>query len=67
MAVIIQLANVGPIAYTILHSLFPAVVTEKRSIYAVMGLAVITLLLLVQFWMKTAIIGGVEHSVAFFG
>ncbi len=65
MAVIIQFANLGPILYTILHSYFPSLVTEKRAIYFVMGLALVALLLLVQYWMKVLSIFGVDHSVAF--
>jgi riboflavin transporter 2 len=61
------MANLGPLIYTMLNSLFPRMVTEKRSIYFVMGLGLVTTILLAKFWEETTLIGGSKHSTALFG
>jgi riboflavin transporter 2 len=67
MAVIIQMANLGPISYTVLNSFFPNQVTERRSIYFVMTLGLVSIILLAQFWNKVLPIFGKSHSIALFG
>jgi len=67
MAVIIQIANLGPISYTILNSFFPSIVTEKRSIYFVMGVGLAASVLLAQYWMEQVEVFGNPRSVALLG
>jgi len=66
MSVIIQMANVGPIAYSLLHTLRPTVVKETNSIYVVMTIGTISSLLLVFLWTQTTVVDGVQHSTALF-
>jgi len=62
-----QIANVGPLLYTILNSFFPKVITEKRSIYFVMIIGLISTILLSFFWDETTFIFGTERSTALIG
>ena len=64
MSVAVQIANIGPILYSIGRFMGPKVVTEVRSIYALMLIGVLSSLLIALFWQKTSLIGGAEHSTA---
>ncbi|CAL8070211.1 unnamed protein product [Orchesella dallaii] len=67
LAVVIQLANLGPVLYTVLNSFFPRVVTEVRSIYVVMLVGFIAVILLANFWNVTGSVFGQQHSAALLG
>ena len=64
MTIIIQIANIGPISYTIGHLLFPKVVEERPAVYLMVVVGSIASLLMAFLWQKTTFIGGVEHSTA---
>jgi riboflavin transporter 2 len=67
LSVVIQLANAGPILYSVLNNLFPSVVTEKRSIYGVLILGSIATLLISFFWSSTSHIFGQQRSSGLIG
>lgn len=67
LAVVIQLANLGPVLYTVLNSFFPRVVTEIRSIYVVMTVGFVSVVLLANYWSRTGFVGDQLHSVALLG
>lgn len=64
LSVVIQLANLGPVLYTVLNSVCPAIVTEVRSVYAVMAVGFAAVLLLANFWSVTVTIFSEPHSLA---
>ena len=67
LAVVIQVANLGPVSYTVLNKFFPRVVTEVRSIYGVMLVGFTAVVLLANFWREVGFVGGQQHSVALLG
>lgn len=67
LSVVIQLANLGPVMYTVLNSFFPRVVTDVRSIYVVMVVGFTAVILLANYWHSTESILGQEHSTALLG
>ncbi|XP_045194014.2 solute carrier family 52, riboflavin transporter, member 3-B-like [Mercenaria mercenaria] len=64
MTVVIQIANVGPIAYTIWSFLNPKSSFEKPVVLLMVFVGSAASLLLAFFWMETSVVGGVEHSTA---
>lgn len=66
LSVIIQIANTGPIIYSLGRTFFPESVREKTSIYLVLFIGAISSLLVVFLWDSTSSIGGKEHSTALF-
>jgi len=64
LIIIIQIANVGPLAFTIAKKLAPTQVREWWVVYLIIGIGVVACLLLVFFWDKTTYVSGVEHSTA---
>ncbi|OXA39799.1 solute carrier family 52, riboflavin transporter, member 3-B [Folsomia candida] len=64
LSVMVQLANVGPLSYIFLNSMAPNIVTEKRAIYVVMLIGLVTTVLLANLWEETTPVGGVERSTA---
>lgn len=58
-----QVANVGPIAYTILRSLYSNL-RPASVVYGVLALGCVASLMLALLWQKTSWIGGTEHSTA---
>jgi riboflavin transporter 2 len=67
LSIVTQLANIGPISYTILHSFFPKTITEKGTIYLTMTIGSISTILLVFFWDKTTFFFGDTRSTALLG
>ncbi|KAG0720327.1 Riboflavin transporter 2 [Chionoecetes opilio] len=63
LAVIIQIANVGPIAYSVMRSLRPGL-RPSPVVYGVLGLGSVASLLMALLWQKTSWINGVQHSTA---
>lgn len=58
MSIIIQLANIGPIAYTLLRSVWPGrFAKEVPFIHALMVVGVLASLLLAFFWDATSYLG----------
>ena len=64
MTVIIQIANIGPIAVTIAHVCWPGKVKEQPIVYAMVLVGSLATILLAFFWKETSIVAGVEHSTA---
>ena len=62
ITVIIQIANVGPILYTIVNKISPSKFNEKHGVFLLVVLGATGSLLLVFFWKDTSYIGGVKHS-----
>ena len=63
-AVVIQIANIGPVLHTVFNAFFPGKVRDKSVIYIILLFGVISCCLLGIFWKETGYIGGKEHSVA---
>ena len=58
MSIVIQLANIGPIAYSVLRSFWPhRFGKEAPFIYSLMVVGVVSSLLLAFFWDATSMIG----------
>lgn len=64
ITVVIQLANGGPLAVTLLHRFLPGRLSEAGLIYAIAGLGCLACLLLAAFWRETGVVGGARHSTA---
>ena len=67
MTIIIQLANIGPIAYTILNKIYPHVINEPPVVVVIILVGAISCLLLAFFWQVTSYVGDVLHSTVFLG
>lgn len=66
LSVIIQIANVGPILYSVSQKLFPGRVKDSWIIYAILILGTSASLMMALFYYKTSLVGGSEHSTALF-
>lgn len=64
LVIITQIANVGPLAYTVAKKLAPRHVQEWWVIYVIIAIGFVACLLLVFFWDETSYVGGEEHSTA---
>lgn len=62
LIIIIQVANIGPLLYTVGHLLAPRVVSERPVVFIVLSVGAVACLLLAFLWNWTTKIGGVEHS-----
>ncbi|XP_029011983.1 solute carrier family 52, riboflavin transporter, member 3-A [Betta splendens] len=66
LSVLIQLANLGPLAVTLVHKLRPGLLKERLVIYSLLCVGVLACVLLAFLWDRTAAVAGAPHSVAFF-
>ena len=66
MVVIIQIANIGPLAFSIAKFLNQKQVKEVPVIYIIIIVGAVSTFLLAFFWNRTTYIGGEEHSTALF-
>lgn len=64
MSIVIQIANVGPIAYSVARLAVPRLADPVRCIYALMAIGVTSSLLMVLFWNSTSTLGESQHSTA---
>lgn len=64
LTVIIQLANIAPVAFTLGNKFFPRVVHEIPVIYISLGIGTASCVLLAFFWKETSYIAGAERSTA---
>ncbi|XP_078607813.1 solute carrier family 52, riboflavin transporter, member 3-B-like [Branchiostoma floridae x Branchiostoma japonicum] len=64
MAVIIQLANIGPIAVTLANVFCRRRVSNKVVIYIIVTVGAMACMLLPFFWKHTSIVAGTNHSTA---
>ncbi|XP_076044888.1 solute carrier family 52, riboflavin transporter, member 3-A-like isoform X2 [Oratosquilla oratoria] len=63
LAVIIQIANIGPLVYTLLKILHPSLRPDP-TVYFVLALGSLASLLLTLFWDRTSFVAGANHSTA---
>ncbi|XP_022252428.1 solute carrier family 52, riboflavin transporter, member 3-B-like isoform X2 [Limulus polyphemus] len=63
LAVIIQIANIGPISYSIARTLCGRKSLEISTVHFMMTIGVVACLLLGFFWSKTLYFGGANHSI----
>ena len=64
LTVIIQLANIAPLAFTLGNKFFPRVVREIPAIYISVLVGIAACALLAFFWKETSFIAGAERSTA---
>uniref|UniRef100_S4RQ20 Riboflavin transporter n=1 Tax=Petromyzon marinus TaxID=7757 RepID=S4RQ20_PETMA len=64
LTVLIQLANVGPLAITLAHRFRPGCMDEVPIIYAILALGAVACLLLAFLWDRTTVIAGADRSTA---
>ncbi|CAN0327921.1 unnamed protein product [Lampetra planeri] len=64
LTVLIQLANVGPLAITLAHRFRPGCLDEVPLIYAILALGAVACLLLAFLWDRTTVIAGADRSTA---
>ena len=64
LTVIIQLANVAPLAFTLGNKFFPRLIHEIPFIYISVIIAIISCALLAFFWRETSYVAGAERSTA---
>ena len=64
LTVIIQLANIAPLAFTLGNIFFPRVVREIPAIYISVLVGIASCALLAFFWKETTFIAGAERSTA---
>ena len=61
--ILIQIANIGPLMYTIINRLVPKYFNEKHGIIIIIVLGSAACLMLVFIWKETAYVAGAERSV----
>ena len=73
LVVVIQVANVGPIAYTLAKLMFQRCGwfsklyhLEVTTVFILVAVGLISCVCLAVFWDRTAVVGGQEHSVSLF-
>ena len=64
LTVIVQLANIGPLAYSIGNSFAPKVIHERPVVYLLVFIGFSSCILLAIFWNKTSFIFGAKRSTA---
>ncbi|XP_078285917.1 riboflavin transporter 2-like [Rhinoraja longicauda] len=64
LTIVIQLANVGPLAVALKHKLSPGRRAERGIIYGVVCMGVVASFLLPFFWKTTSLVAGTRRSVA---
>ena len=62
LVIIIQVANIGPLLYTIVNKLAPKHFHEKHGVFLLVVIGSAACLLLVFMWRDTSYIGGYKHS-----
>nr|CAD7454135.1 unnamed protein product [Timema tahoe] len=66
LSIIIQVANIGPISYTLLEKFWPNKVKDSWLICGILSLGSTSVILMAFLYQKTTYIGGEEHSTALF-
>jgi len=63
LAIIIQIANIGPLFYTVLLKVAgPRRVKEWIAVYVIILVGMVACVVLIFFWKVTTVVGGTEHS-----
>lgn len=63
ITVLIQIANIGPLLYTLINKFAPTKFNEKHGVYIIVVVGAAACLMLVFLWRKTAFVAGADHSV----
>ena len=66
LILMMQIANIGPVIYTVANRLSPNKVKEWPVIYVIMSVGIVASFLLIFFWNNTIFIRGTERSTPFF-
>ena len=66
MILVMQIANIGPVIYTVANRISPNKVKEWPVIYVIMSVGIVASFLLIFFWNDTIFIRGKERSTPFF-
>ncbi|XP_055376490.1 solute carrier family 52, riboflavin transporter, member 3-A isoform X2 [Condylostylus longicornis] len=66
VVVIVQIGNIGPIIYTLLHKIYPQKIRDAYMIYIVLIIGTISALLTSFLYNKTMYINDKEYSIALF-
>lgn len=62
ITIIIQIANIGPLIYTLVNKAAPNKFHEKHGVFIIVVTGATACLLLVFLWKETSYVGGVKHS-----
>ena len=65
ITILIQVANIAPLVYTLVNKCAPKRFNEIHGVYIIVLVGTVACLMLVFLWKKTAYIAGAEHSVGF--
>ncbi|ELU14779.1 hypothetical protein CAPTEDRAFT_210005 [Capitella teleta] len=66
LVIIIQIANVGPLTYTLANRLWPNRVKEWPVVYVIISIGATACILMTFFWQETTVVAGELHSTALF-
>lgn len=66
LALIVELANIGPFIFVVANSMYPSRIKLKYVVCMILVFGTVSTLLLAVFWSWTTNVGGVEHSTALF-
>ena len=66
LVLIIQIANIGPITYTLANRYAPNKVKEWPVIYVIISVGILACFFLIFFWDETVFVRGEERSTPFF-
>ncbi|XP_040207990.1 solute carrier family 52, riboflavin transporter, member 3-B-like [Rana temporaria] len=64
LSLLIQFANIGPLAVTLTHKFRPGWLREGPVIFVLLGVGVVSCVLLAFLWQKTSWVGGTRRSTA---
>lgn len=66
IVILVQIANIGPLVYTLVNRLVPKHFNEKHGVYFIVIIGAAACLMLVFLWKKTAYVAGAERSIGLF-
>ncbi|XP_068154196.1 solute carrier family 52, riboflavin transporter, member 3-B [Drosophila tropicalis] len=66
LSVMVQIGNLGPLIYTLIQKYSPRKLNDGWSIHGILLTGALSCLLTAFFYNQTAVVGGVDHSVALF-
>ena len=64
LSVIVQIANIGPLIYTVWRVVKPELIHENIFVISIVSIGSLAILLLAFVWKETSNIGGEDHSTA---
>ncbi|ELU14110.1 hypothetical protein CAPTEDRAFT_180718 [Capitella teleta] len=66
LVIIIQVANIGPLCYTVANRVWPHRVKEWPVVYAIICIGGASCIFMTFFWQVTTVVGGQLHSTVLF-